>query len=94
MSFRRSGNSLFGDFMRFWLIVLIVLYLVLAFIGCLDRQMAVRNASGKEIREDNSEIGRGVSACPGGVRVRVVDSRLAASRRLRCKFGIGFSAVH
>ena len=38
--------------MRFVLIAVIVLYLVLAFIGCLDRQMVVHSAGGKEIDEN------------------------------------------
>jgi hypothetical protein len=74
-----KGVFVFGGFMRFVLVVLIVAYLVLAFIGCLDRQMTIRNAAGKELNENHREIDSGGG--PGGGRGDggVVDSRLAAS---------------
>ena len=66
--------------MRFVLITVIVLYLVLAFIGCLDRQMAVHSAGGKEIDEDRHEIDCRGDAGAGGNGSGMVGSRMAASR--------------
>jgi hypothetical protein len=74
------GAFVLGGFMRFVLIALFALYLLLAFIGCLDRQMTVRSADGKEIHEDNKETNRGGNAGSGGNRVGLVGSRMAASR--------------
>jgi hypothetical protein len=65
--------------MRFVLIALVAFYLVLAFIGCLDRQATIRSAGGKEIHEDHQKIGCGRVTDFSGCDFGVVGARGAPS---------------
>jgi hypothetical protein len=75
--------------MRFFVIAMIVLYLLLAFMGCLDREQTIRRAGIKEVYEVDPENASGGGFSFGRFRDRLFDAtrrdelKPAARDRLR-----------